>query len=81
MIGAMADAWVIKMDVAEFRRCCPYLVHYAPQIDLGLGLLTAAQVLDGNADDDGNVWARFRNENAFRSYPVDYAFPFREASR
>ena len=57
------------MDLAEFRRCCPYLVHYAPQIDLALGLLPAAQVLDRNADEHGNLWARFRNENTFRPIP------------
>jgi len=60
------------MNVAEFRSWCPYLVHYAPQIDLTLGLLTAAQVLDRNADEQGNVWARFRSENTFRRYPVHH---------
>lgn len=60
------------MNMAEFRRHCPYLVHYAPQIDLSRGLLTAAQVLDNNADEQRNVWARFRNERTFRSYSADH---------
>ena len=60
------------MDLAEFRRRCPYLVHYAPLINLDLGLLSAAQVLDRNADGHGNVWARFRHENTFRPYAPDY---------
>jgi hypothetical protein len=60
------------MNLEEFRRYCPYLVHYAPQIDLTVGLLTAAQVLDRNVDEQGNVWARFRNETEFRPYPVDH---------
>ncbi|MFL5329223.1 MAG: hypothetical protein ACJ8C4_09925 [Gemmataceae bacterium] len=60
------------MILAEFRKRCPYLVHYAPQINLTFGLLTAAQILDRNADEHGFVLARFRHETEFQSYPVDY---------
>ena len=60
------------MTIDEFREYCPSLVHFAPQIDLARGLLTAAQVLDLNQDEKGQVWARFRYETAFRPYPVDH---------
>lgn len=60
------------MELPDFRSRCPYLIHFAPQVDLALGLLTAAQVLDMNADERGTVWARFRNEREFKQYPVDH---------
>ncbi len=60
------------MTLEEFCNRCPFLVHYAPQFDLVAGLLTAAQVLDRNADEQGNVWARFRSETTFQSYSIEY---------
>lgn len=60
------------MTPEAFRSACPYLVHFTPQIDLSLGLLSAAQVLDMNSDTSGTVHARFRCEMDFRPYGVDY---------
>jgi len=60
------------MDLAEFRQYCPWLNHFTPQLNLADGLLTAAQVLDRNRNEHGNVWARFRSETEFASYPVNY---------
>jgi len=45
---------------------------------LELGLLTAAQVLDLNADDDGFVWTKFLDETIYQKYPKDY---WKERSR
>jgi hypothetical protein len=59
---------------SEFRRTFPALVHYAPQgvLRIDRGLLTAAQVLDQNADGDRNVWAKFQGEAEFRPWAVDH---------
>lgn len=58
----------------ELRRAFPALVHYAPHGHLRLerGLLTAAQVLDRTAAEDGRVWAKFQGEPDFRGWPVDH---------
>lgn len=60
------------MTVREFRRRHPLLVHFGSQLRLELGLLSAAQVLDRNADSRGQVWARFRGQPAYHQYPVDH---------
>lgn len=59
---------------SDFRRLCPILVHYAPhgQLRPERGLLTAAQVLDRNADADRRVWAKFLGEEQCQAYDVDH---------
>ncbi len=60
------------MTPGEFRSRCPTLVHFSPQVRLDLGLLTASQVLDRNADERGSVWARFPGELEYRAFPTDH---------
>jgi hypothetical protein len=56
------------------RRACPTLVHYAPRGVLRLeeGLLTAAQVLERNADDTGTVWAKFLDDPEYQPFDVEH---------
>jgi hypothetical protein len=61
------------MVPADFKKRYPVLEHYSPlELRLDLGLLTAAQLLDLNADKQGMVWARFASERDYRSYPKDH---------
>lgn len=59
---------------SQFRQTFPTLVHYAPfgVIDLSKGLLTAAQLLDANVDNDGHVWAKFPLQAIFQRWHADH---------
>ena len=70
----------MTLTTDQFRQLTPKLVHFAPKSFLRreLGLLTAAQVLDLNAENDGKVWARFSRQNTYQPYAKDY---WKERSR
>ena len=63
-----------SMTVDDFRRHCDCLVHFAPaeHVRMDHGLLAAAQLLDLNADQNGQVLVRFAAEPRFSSYDKEY---------
>lgn len=64
----------MPLSTSDVRRSFPCLVHFAPRGALlrDRGLLTAAQVLDENADSEANVWTKFVGETDFLPWPVDH---------
>jgi hypothetical protein len=62
------------MTVDDFRRHCDWLVHFAPTgfFCLDYGLLTAAQLLDTNANQNGQVFMRFAAEPNFSPYDKEH---------
>jgi hypothetical protein len=63
-----------SLTPAIFRGLCPVLEHYSlsASFRLDAGLLTSAQVLEANADAQGIVWTKFRNDDDYRPHAKDY---------